>query len=417
MPDIYSRFTSEALYTMRRAREMLDEHKGSQIWPEHLLLAILELSRSDCARVLDSVGVDAKRLKQALTDRQEEWLAAKEDNGGSSVRSYMSRTVRKVQDAAMLQAAHEQVFGITTRHLLSGILSETDGVAHELLTAQNVTLDSVHNYSDASIEQAGDKPEQIVTGNPFKISPVFWGIVAATAVAGFASYYTFMWEGPFVFLFVLGGWLISLALHEYGHALAAYYAGDRSVASKGYLTLNPLKYTHWLLSIALPLVFIIIYGIGLPGGAVYIDRTAIRDQRMNSMISAAGPLASLLFTLLLAIPFFFGWVSEYEFARHPQFWSGVAFLLMLEVMVLLFNLIPIPGLDGYGIIEQFLPENMQASLQPVKTFGFFILFFVFFQIPAFSEGFWDLARTMTDGLNVSREWIGNGIYFFRFWSM
>lgn len=417
MPDIYSRFTSEALYTMRRSREMLEENKGSQIRPEHLLLAVLELNRSDCGHLFSSMGIDGKRLKAALQERKEEWITATEDSGGSSVRSYMSSTVRKVQDAAMLQAAHEQVFGITTRHLLGGILSETDGVAHELLTAQGATLDAVHNYSDASIERAGDKPEQVVTGNPFKISPIFWGIVAATIVAGFASYFTLMWEGPFVFLFVLGGWIISLALHEYGHALAGYYFGDRSVANKGYLTLNPLKYTHWLLSIALPIVFIIIYGIGLPGGAVYIDRSAIRDQRMNSMISAAGPLASLLFTIVLGIPFLFGWVSEYEFARHPQFWSGVAFLLMLEVMVLLFNLIPVPGLDGYGIIEQFLPENLQASLRPVKNFGFFILFFVFFQIPAFSDGFWGFARTITDGFQVSREWIGNGMYFFRFWSM
>ena len=71
---------------------------------------------------------------------------------------------------------------------------------------------------------------------------------------------------------------MSLCLHEFAHAYAAYRAGDRSVEAAGYLTLNPFKYAHPLLSIVLPLLFIVQGGIGLPGGAVYLHPHAFRSK-------------------------------------------------------------------------------------------------------------------------------------------
>ena len=67
-------------------------------------------------------------------------------------------------------------------------------------------------------------------------------------------------------------WKAQVALHEFGHALVAFWGGDRSVVDKGYLTLNPLKYTHPFLSLVLPMLILVLGGIGLPGGAVYINR-------------------------------------------------------------------------------------------------------------------------------------------------
>src|SRR5215470_20002981 len=79
-----------------------------------------------------------------------------------------------------------------------------------------------------------------------------------------------------VFPFVLVGWLISLCLHEFGHAIAAYTCGDLSVPNKGYLTLNPLRYTDLQFSIVWPLLFLAFGGIGLPGGAVHVNFWALR---------------------------------------------------------------------------------------------------------------------------------------------
>ena len=63
--------------------------------------------------------------------------------------------------------------------------------------------------------------------------------------------------------------------HEFGHALVAYLGGDRMVVAQGYLSLNPLRYTNILLSVVMPIAFLLLGGIGLPGAAVYINHSAI----------------------------------------------------------------------------------------------------------------------------------------------
>ena len=91
-----------------------------------------------------------------------------------------------------------------------------------------------------------------------------------------------------VFVFVIAGWLVSLCLHEFAHAFTAWRFGDRDVEVRGYLTLNPLKYSHPLLSLGLPVLFIALGGIGLPGGAVYV-RTSFMTKRQKTLVSLAGP--------------------------------------------------------------------------------------------------------------------------------
>src|ERR1700722_6329626 len=90
-------------------------------------------------------------------------------------------------------------------------------------------------------------------------SPVFLAVIAVAAVGGVLSWNDSLslQLGQFgVFLLVAGGWVVSLCLHEFAHAYAAYRAGDREVEAAGYLTLNPFKYAHPVLSILLPLIFI-----------------------------------------------------------------------------------------------------------------------------------------------------------------
>jgi hypothetical protein len=83
---------------------------------------------------------------------------------------------------------------------------------------------------------------------------------------------------------VIVGWIASVCLHEFGHAIVAYWGGDTTVKDKGYLTLNPLKYTDIGYSLALPVVFLILGGIALPGAAVYINHTLLRSRAWNSAI-------------------------------------------------------------------------------------------------------------------------------------
>jgi len=176
-------------------------------------------------------------------------------------------------------------------------------------------------------------------------SPIFLLIVALTAVGGALAWLSTNTNRPMayigVFIFVVAGWVVTLCLHEFGHAFTAWRFGDHDVPVRGYLTLNPFKYSNPLLSIVLPVLIIAIGGIGLPGGAVWIDHTWIRGRLRDSLISLAGPGMNVAFTGLLVIPFAVG----VDGLGHFEFWAAWAFLAWLQLTASLLNLVPIPGVE------------------------------------------------------------------------
>ena len=244
-----------------------------------------------------------------------------------------------------------------------------------------------------------------------RISPVFLGLAAIMAVSGWA-----VWSGlaevtgVAVFFFVVSGWVVSLCLHEYAHARTALRSGDVSVAAKGYLTLNPLKYTHAMLSIVLPVVFVVLGGIGLPGGAVYIERGRIRGRWKHSLISAAGPMTNALFAALLTAPFWLDAMADVPFA----FRYALAFLAMLQVTAAILNLLPVPGLDGYGVLEPWLSPAARRQAEPLAPFGLLVVFGCLW-IPSVNVVFWEAIGNVMQVLDVSDLDVGYGYDYFRFW--
>jgi len=247
---------------------------------------------------------------------------------------------------------------------------------------------------------------------PLSISPIFGLIVLVTLVAGYLTYTEMIDPRLPVFLFVTGGWIISLCLHEFGHALTAYWGGDKSVVNQGYLTLNPLKYTHGFLSIVLPLIFLAMGGIGLPGGAVYIHMEAIRSRGMRSLVSAAGPIATAICAFILLLPFAFGFANPFS---HLSFWSAVALLAFLQITALLFNLLPIPGLDGFGILAPYLPAQLLTTINRFGSLTFFIIFFLFFNPTPISRAFWQGIRVISELAGLDFSLVGAGLSLYQFW--
>ena len=211
---------------------------------------------------------------------------------------------------------------------------------------------------------------------------------------------------------VFCGWIFSVCAHEFGHALLAYWGGDVSVKDKGYLTFNPLKYTDVQLSLVLPLVFLLLGGIPLPGAAVYINQSQLRSRGWQSAVAAAGPGATLgvalgLGWLLHQLPggetFLQGGVvdalgqgqGDAIGFRDSWFLYGLSFLVMLQMAALVLNLLPIPPLDGYGIVEPWLPRSWQNSLGQFRRYGFLVILGAFWLVPAFSQLFWSVVVTLT----------------------
>ena len=175
-------------------------------------------------------------------------------------------------------------------------------------------------------------------------------------------------------------WIVSLCLHEYAHARTALHSGDISIGAKGYLTLNPLKYTHALLSIVLPVIFVIMGGIGLPGGAVFIERGRIRGRWRHSLISAAGPLTNVLFAVVCTAPF---WLDALN-GVPDTFRYALGFLALLQVTAAILNFLPVPGLDGYGVIEPWLSHSFRRQVEPFAPFGLLAVFGILW-IPGVNE--------------------------------
>ncbi|NNN35999.1 site-2 protease family protein [Streptomyces sp. S3(2020)] len=244
-----------------------------------------------------------------------------------------------------------------------------------------------------------------------RISPVFVGILAVTAVTGWATWTGFAEQpGVAVFLFVTAAWIVSLCLHEYAHARTALHSGDITVGSKGYLSLNPLAYTHALLSIVLPVLFVIMGGIGLPGGAVFIERGRIRGRWKHSLISAAGPLTNVLFAIVCTAPF---WLDALD-GVPTDFRFALAFLALLQVTAALLNFLPIPGLDGYGIIEPWLSYKIKRQVEPFAPFGLLFVF-VLLWWPAVNHVFFDVIDSILASLGISDRQTYCGQDLYRFW--
>ena len=244
-----------------------------------------------------------------------------------------------------------------------------------------------------------------------RISPVFLGIVAVTAVTGWATWTGFAERTDIaVFLFVTGAWIVSLCLHEYAHARTALHSGDISIGAKGYLTLNPLAYTHALLSIVLPVLFLIMGGIGLPGGAVFIERDRIRGRWRHSLISAAGPLTNVLFAIACTAPF---WLDALD-GVPLEFRFALAFLALLQVSAAILNFLPVPGLDGYGVIEPWLSHSVKRQIEPFAPFGLLFVFALLW-VPQINGVFFDLVHSVLNGLGVSEAEASIGWSLYRFW--
>ena len=211
------------------------------------------------------------------------------------------------------------------------------------------------------------------------------------------------------FLVVLVGWIFCLCLHEFSHALVAYMGGDWTVREKGYLTFNPLKYTHPVYSLLLPLLFLVMGGIGLPGGAVYIETWRLRSRNWRTAVSLAGPSSNLLLAIIL------GLVLRFAPVNFSGIWPGLAFLALLQVTAVVLNLIPVPPFDGYNAIEPHLNETTRMQFEQTRGMFIWIVFLLLWFVPIVADMFWGLIFFISRILGIPLELAAMGFDLFRFW--
>lgn len=172
----------------------------------------------------------------------------------------------------------------------------------------------------------------------------------------------------------LVGVFLCLTIHETCHGLAAYALGDPTAKSMHRLSLNPLRHIDW---IGLCMMFFCGFGWAKP---VPVDPRYFRKPKQGMALTAlAGPVSNLLLALLLLL---FSRLI-YDFAPYSDLWNLVfGFLLdtaVLSIGLGVFNLVPIPPLDGSKVLAAFLPDRAYFQLMRYERYGMLLLIFLSFR--------------------------------------
>lgn len=169
--------------------------------------------------------------------------------------------------------------------------------------------------------------------------------------------------------------LFSIVLHEYCHAYAAYLCGDRTAKQLGRLTMNPVPHIDLVGSILFPLVLIITHAgflIGWPK-PVPINPNNFRNYKKHHIIvSLAGVTANLalavIFTVLLGL-----YARLFSPAQNSAVLLLFKYGIQINVILAVFNLLPIPPLDGSWVLYHLLPTDLAAAYRRLFPYGFVIL--------------------------------------------
>jgi Zn-dependent protease len=196
--------------------------------------------------------------------------------------------------------------------------------------------------------------------------------------------------------------LIALTIHEFSHAFVADRLGDDTPRNAGRLTLNPLKHLDFIGSLLL-----IVAGFGW-AKPVPVNPWKLRQRSSAALmlVSLAGPASNFVMAVLAALVLRTGLVPNTSSASFLP--SPVAFLLtfiIINLLLMLFNLIPFAPLDGEKVLEYLLPEPLKNGFIKIQPYGPFILLALMFVLPRF--GIDIISWAMNPALSVlSRFLIG-----------
>ena len=160
--------------------------------------------------------------------------------------------------------------------------------------------------------------------------------------------------------------LTSMPLHEWAHAWTAYQLGDDTAALRGRLSINPLAHLDPIGTLSL-----VFFGFGW-GKPVPVSPYRLRGSMRASwaLVSAAGPFSNLVLAMLGAIPFRMGWLSLYSSDTSVISLQGILLeFILINLSLMLFNLIPIPPLDGSRVLAWLLPPNWARAMERMEYVG------------------------------------------------
>ena len=183
-----------------------------------------------------------------------------------------------------------------------------------------------------------------------------------------------------IFLFYLP-LLFSLCVHEYAHGWMAKKRGDLTAFYEGRLTLNPMAHVDYLGTIILPMVFLftnspLFFGWAKP---VPVDPGAFKRPKEDMFwVAFAGPLSNILLALIGAFALSFLYILQNSLNLNENFISMIKMFIFLNLLLAVFNLIPLHPLDGGKVIARFLPVKWNLFLEDNQSYSYILLILFLF---------------------------------------